>query len=143
VVDDAEDLGPGEAPEDTGDGNVKRLQPRLKQALASAQEDAAEAGLTILVNSGWRSAEHQAQLYQEAIAKYGSPEKARRWVLPPGESRHVTGEAIDVGPAAAAAWLEANGARYGLCRIYANEPWHFELRTVTPEGTCPALLPHA
>jgi hypothetical protein len=138
-----EDLGPGEAPADTGDGNVDRLRPELKQALAAARADAENDGFQILVNSGWRSADHQAELFREAIAKYGSADRARKWVLPPDESRHVTGEAIDIGPAAAAAWLEKHGARYGLCRVYANEPWHFEVRTLTSAGICPPLLPHA
>ncbi|CAM2758580.1 D-alanyl-D-alanine carboxypeptidase family protein [Skermania piniformis] len=63
-------------------------------------------------------------------------------MLPPGESTHVRGEAIDVGPQNGAAWLEANGSRYGLCRTFANEWWHFELATV-PGGVCPEMLPDA
>ena len=33
-----------------------------------------------------------------------------------------------VGPSSAAAWLSVHGAPYGLCQIYRNEPWHYELR---------------
>jgi hypothetical protein len=39
-------------------------------------------------------------------------------------------------------WLIANGARFGLCRIYANELWHFELAT-DALGNCPPLLASA
>jgi zinc D-Ala-D-Ala carboxypeptidase len=39
-------------------------------------------------------------------------------------------------------WLIANGSRFGLCQIYANELWHFELAT-DAAGGCPALLPNA
>jgi D-alanyl-D-alanine dipeptidase len=50
----------------------------------------------------------------------------------------VSGQAIDVGPRAGAQWLETNGNRWGLCRIYENEWWHFELATV-PSMVCPPL----
>lgn len=37
---------------------------------------------------------------------------------------HVHGGSVDVGPDAAIEWLALNGAWYGLCQIYGNEPWH-------------------
>jgi hypothetical protein len=37
--------------------------------------------------------------------------------------------AIDIGHSSATAWLSEHGAEYGLCQIYRNEPWHYELRT--------------
>ena len=72
--------------------------------------------------------EHQEQLLREAIAEYGSEAEARRWVATPETSAHVSGDAVDIGPSEAAAWLSGHGARYGLCQIYGNEPWHYELR---------------
>ncbi len=51
-------------------------------------------------------------------------------------------KAIDVGPCEGAAWLEANGNRWGLCRTYDNEWRHFELATLPGFG-CPARLPDA
>ena len=39
----------------------------------------------------------------------------------------------------AAAWLSARGAAYGLCQIYGNEPWHYELRPAAVEHGCPAM----
>lgn len=68
--------------------------------------------------------------------------KARRFVAAPETSAHVTGRAVDIGPAAADSWLSRHGAGYGLCQMYANEMWHFELATV-PGGECPAMLPDA
>jgi hypothetical protein len=50
----------------------------------------------------------------------------------------VSGDAVDLGPARAASWLGDHGAAYGLCRVYANEPWHFELRAGAAGGGCPA-----
>ena len=54
----------------------------------------------------------------------------------PELSRHVTGDAVDIGYTDADSWLSQHGARYGLCQIYANEMWHFELAT-DPGGVCP------
>src|SRR5690606_1675865 len=70
-------------------------------------------------------------------ARYGSKEEAARWVATPEASAHVSGDAVDIGPANAAAWLSEHGARYGLCRVYANEPWHFELRPRAMKRGCP------
>jgi LAS superfamily LD-carboxypeptidase LdcB len=58
-------------------------------------------------------------------------------VARPGTSVHEAGGAVDVGPEEAAAWLTRHGAAYGLCRIYGNEPWHFELRPVAVRHGCP------
>jgi D-alanyl-D-alanine dipeptidase len=63
-------------------------------------------------------------------------------VLPPEESTHVTGRAVDIAPREGAAWLEANGNRWGLCRTFDNEWWHFELQTL-PGTPCPPRLPDA
>ena len=92
--------------------------------------------------SGWRSPEFQQQLLDDAVATYGSLAAARQYVQTPERSRHVQGEAVDIGGVAADQWLIANGARFGLCRIYANELWHFEL-AADEAGNCPALLPNA
>ncbi len=94
------------------------------------------------ITSGKRSDAEQRQLWRDAIATYGSPEAARRWVLPAEESPHVRGEAVDVGPWEGAAWLERNGYRWGLCRTFVNEWWHFELAT-TPGAPCPPMWPDA
>ncbi len=135
--DEADDHAP------TGTGDVVHLQPALKRALQRATTAAAADGVTITVTSGWRSKAHQEELFEQAIRRYGSAEAASHWVLPPSKSEHVRGAAIDVGPRAAAKWLEHNGVRYGLCRRYANEWWHFELLAAAKGSTCPALQAHA
>jgi zinc D-Ala-D-Ala carboxypeptidase len=33
--------------------------------------------------------------------------------------------------------LSEHGYRYGLCQIYDNEPWHYELRPEAVTGGCP------
>jgi hypothetical protein len=117
---------------------VSRLDPALLAALRTAAADAAADGVAFLVNSGWRSPEYQAQLLREAITEYGSEAEARRWVATPEASQHVSGDAIDLDRDAAG-WLSEHGAAYGLCQIYANEPWHFELRPDAAREGCPQM----
>lgn len=117
--------------------SVANLDPELLRALRRAATDAADDGVEFVVNSGWRSREYQAQLLREAVAEYGSETEAARWVATPDTSAHVSGDAVDLGPDAATAWLSRHGAAYGLCQIYANEPWHYELRTDATDYGCP------
>jgi zinc D-Ala-D-Ala carboxypeptidase len=116
---------------------VANLDPALLGALRQAATDAAHDRVELYVDSGWRSAEYQAQLLREAVSEYGSEAEAARWVATPGTSAHVSGDAVDIGDLDAAAWLSDRGARYGLCQIYDNEPWHYELRLEAIEHGCP------
>ncbi|BBF99405.1 MULTISPECIES: hypothetical protein [Pseudonocardia] len=50
----------------------------------------------------------------------------------------MSGNAVDIGHPDAASWLSRHGADHGLCRIYDNEPWHFELRPDAVDDGCPA-----
>ena len=116
---------------------VVNLHPDLLNALRDSATDAAADGIEFIVNSGWRSAEYQDQLLDEAVATYGSEVEAARWVATADTSAHVSGDAVDIGASDAAAWLSDNGSRYGLCPIYDNEPWHFELRPEAIVQGCP------
>lgn len=120
---------------------VTDLDPALLAALQEAAAEAEFAEMPLGINSGWRSRHYQQWLLDEAVQQYGTVEEASRWVASPDESRHISGDAVDIGPPAAAAWLETHGSRWGLCRVFANEPWHFELTGT--DGTCPALLTDA
>lgn len=115
------------------------LTPALAHAVDQASERASEDGVRLRITSGARTEAEQDDLWREALVRYGSPEAARQQVLPPEESAHVRGEAIDVdGPSAD--WIEEHGWRYGLCIPYWNEWWHVELRT-EPGQPCPAKKP--
>jgi zinc D-Ala-D-Ala carboxypeptidase len=118
---------------------VAKLHSDLLGALRRAATDAAGDGVEFYVDSGWRSPEYQERLLSEAISKYGSEAEATRWVATPETSAHVKGDAVDIGPSDAAAWLSKHGAAYGLCRIYGNEPWHYELRPEAIAHGCPAM----
>ena len=127
-------------PFDSHRPTVRRLDPDLLDAIRRAARDAHRDGVPLVLNSGWRSRAHQQRLLDEAVTRYGGVEEARRWVATPDTSAHVTGDAVDIGPTEGAEWLGEHGAAYGLCQIFANESWHFELAT-TPGGECPDLLP--
>lgn len=118
---------------------VANLDADFLRALRQAATDAAEDGVEIFVNGGWRSPAYQENLLREAVRKYGSEEEASRWVATPEKSNHVAGQAIDIGHAAAKAWLSKHGSEYGLCQIYRNEPWHYELRPDAIENGCPPM----
>jgi hypothetical protein len=116
---------------------VAKLDPALLRAAREAATNAASEGVESYVNSGWRSAGYQEQLLRQAISKYGSEQEAARWVSTPQTSAHVSGDAVDIGPARAATWLSDHGAEYGLCQVYRNEPWHYELRPEAVDHGCP------
>ena len=124
---------------DDGIPGVANLDSDLLGALRQAATDAADDGVEFVVNSGWRSPEYQEQLLREAVAKYGSEEEAARWVATADTSAHVSGDAVDIGPSDATAWLSEHGAEYGLCQIYGNEPWHYELRPEAIDHGCPPM----
>ncbi|GAA1601536.1 hypothetical protein GCM10009804_67640 [Kribbella hippodromi] len=118
---------------------VINLDTDLLLALRKAATAAADDGVQFFVNSGWRSPAYQEQLLREAISKYGSKQEAARWVATPTTSPHVAGRAVDIGRSDATAWLAKHGAKYGLCQIYANEPWHYELRPDAIVNGCPPM----
>ena len=51
----------------------------------------------------------------------------------------MSGDAVDVDQFDATAWLSEHGAGYGLCQIYRNEPWHYELRAEAIDHGCPPM----
>ena len=124
---------------DDGIPAVAKLDPDLLGAVRQAATDAADAGVEFYVSSGWRSPGYQEQLLRQAVSEYGSEKEAARWVATADTSPHVSGDAIDIGPFDATAWLSEHGAGYGLCQIYSNEPWHYELRPEAIDHGCPAM----
>ena len=118
---------------------VANLDPALLGALRQGATAAANDGVVFVVDSGWRSPEYQEHLFREAVSEYGSEREAARWVATPKTSAHVSGDAVDIGPDDAAAWLSEHGAEYGLCQIYGNEPWHYELRPEAVDRGCPPM----
>jgi LAS superfamily LD-carboxypeptidase LdcB len=113
-----------------------------QQAFLTAQKAAQSNGLSFILNSGYRSATYQQRIFDCWVHQLGSPQAARQYALPPSESAHVQGYAMDIAPPSAAAWLQSTNGQYGLCRRYSDETWHFEYQARYKTQGCPALLPH-
>jgi D-alanyl-D-alanine dipeptidase len=129
----------------TADGIVDGLHPLLLARFEAARSAALLEGIHLYISSGFRTRDRQAELFVMAIKKYGSETEAAKWVLPAQFSHHPHGLAIDVnypGDPQGAKWLELNGYRFGLCRVYSNEWWHFE-GIIAPGDACPAMSPDA
>ena len=140
-----EDLPLGESEIKEGTERPSDLHPQVLARFLSAQAAAKAEGVTMTIDSGYRSLETQNYLFQRAIKEHKTPEEAIKWVLPGDLSRHPWGLALDVNlnhDKSGASWLEANGATFGLCRVYENEWWHFE-PLIAPGGICPPLMPDA
>jgi LAS superfamily LD-carboxypeptidase LdcB len=119
----------------------QQLLTRFKAAQAAAKKD----GQVIYIVSGFRSLSRQKTLFANAVRKYGSAAEASKWVAPPLISHHPWGVAIDVNypdEPVGAGWLEIHGYKFGLCRVFENEWWHFE-PVIAPGWKCPALVPDA
>ncbi|WP_173094157.1 M15 family metallopeptidase [Actinomadura verrucosospora] len=118
--------------------DLRGLAPETLAAFTHARAEAFwRDGQLIGLTSGHRDAREQHRIFMAEVRRTGSVAAARRRVLPPEESGHVRGLALDVRPTEGARWLERHGGRYGLYRVYDNEWWHFEYRTVEP-----VRLPH-
>ena len=111
-----------------GTQHASGINPEFGQNLKKFLDDARAAGHDIEIYSGYRTPERQAQLWQQALAKYGSADAARRWVAPPGHSMHNKGLAADLryGDSGAASWAHSNASKYGLRFRMGNENWHIE-----------------
>ena len=124
---------------------VNQLNQYLEVRFLAAQAAAKEEGIQLAITSGFRSLDRQAALFKAAVKKYGSEEAASHWVLPPTSSHHPMGLAVDVNypnDLISTLWLEKNGFRYGLCRAYVNEWWHYEALSA-PGQPCPAMIADA
>lgn len=85
--------------------------------VAAAKKD----GVNITITSGFRSRAEQEKLY--AAYKNGTGNLAAK----PGTSNHESGDALDLGPPSAYAWLKQNAGQFGFKNKIASEPWHWSL----------------
>jgi hypothetical protein len=130
------------SPFDATNPVIAWLDPALLAAIDKAARAAEAEGVGVQITSGWRTKGFQQRLFDDAVRTYGNVGAAQQFVASPDASRHVLGKAVDVGPVDADNWLIRNGSRFGLCQIYANEIWHFEL-AADEHGGCPPLRPNA
>lgn len=97
----------------TGEG----MRPDVAAAFDRMAAAASRSGLTLVVNSGFRSDAEQAALF----AAHPDP----TWVAPPGKSLHRCATELDLGPETAYGWLAENASRFGFVQRYSWEAWHY------------------
>jgi Transglycosylase SLT domain/D-alanyl-D-alanine carboxypeptidase len=93
------------------------MRPDVAAAFDRMAAAASEDGLSLIVNSAFRSDAEQAELF----AVHPDP----RWVAPPGHSLHRCATELDLGPETAYGWLAMNASRFGFVQRYSWEAWHF------------------
>jgi Transglycosylase SLT domain/D-alanyl-D-alanine carboxypeptidase len=93
------------------------MRPDVAAAYDRMAAAAAQAGLSLIVVSGFRSDAEQAALF----AAHPDP----TWVAPPGQSLHRCATELDLGPDSAYGWLAANASHFGFVQRYSWEAWHY------------------
>lgn len=118
------------------DSDIIDMEPQFASGISSLIQSAPPGiaeGLGVL--SGTRSTERQQVLWDQALKTYGSAAEARKWVAPPGNSKHNHGQAADLSyngrslkhaPPEVVAWVHEHAASHGLHFPLANENWHVE-----------------
>ena len=104
--------------------HITGLNPAFAECLAKFIKAGQAAGQSMRINSGYRSPTRQAELFNQAVSKYGSESAARKWVAPPGKSNHGRGIAADLSNSGG--WAHANAGKFGLNFRMSHEPWHVE-----------------
>ena len=127
------------------DGREICMEPAAAAAWTRMRDAASSAGLALLVVSGFRSVERQAEIIRGKLSKGEKIDAILRTVAAPGYSEHHTGRAIDLGVPGqpllteafaltpAYAWLLAHAREHGFKLSYpkgnaheiAFEPWHW------------------
>jgi len=130
---------------------ISGLDPRFASAVWDMLQAANADGVNLQITSAYRSPEVQAQLYENALAKYGDEATARKWVAPPGRSQHNRGMAVDfAGPGGLlrdanspeAQWIAANADRFGLAVPMNWEPWQVEMAGARGGTSQPGAQPN-
>lgn len=95
----------------------KPMRPDVAAAFDRMAAAAAAAGVSLVINSAFRSDAEQQALWN------ANPDP--RWVAPPGTSLHRCGTELDLGSPAAYGWLASNATRFGFVQRYSWEAWHY------------------
>lgn len=116
------------------------IRKDARDAFVAMAEAALEDSVTLLVQSGYRSAGYQASLVKKRMLTGKTFAEVIRYVAPPGYSEHELGNSIDLKAvktqfyqSAAYAWLKEHAAQYGFIERYPKdnttlkswEPWHW------------------
>jgi LAS superfamily LD-carboxypeptidase LdcB len=90
---------------------------------------AARAGVSLVVNSGFRTMAQQQYRYHCYVTK-----SAAR----PGYSNHQGGIALDTGTRVPRVytWLKNHARSFGYVRTVPSEPWHWEYHAAARSSPC-------
>jgi D-alanyl-D-alanine carboxypeptidase len=128
-------------------GRMQRLTPEAAERWAQMAAAAENDGIRLLIVSGFRTFEYQAELIRKKLAGGQEIGEILRVNAAPGFSQHHTGNAIDIATpgsrplteefehSPAFRWLTANAALFGFSMTYPKdnsagfiyEPWHWSL----------------
>jgi len=95
----------------------KPMRPDVAAAFDRMAAVAQRVGITLVINSAFRSDAEQAELWEQ------NPDP--RWVAPPGTSLHRCATELDLGPSSAYGWLASHAREFDFLQRYSWEPWHF------------------
>lgn len=107
--------------------DIEHLALDTVEAYAELVAAAARDGVTVTLNSGFRSYPEQKHLHDGFVRKLPGFNTAAK----PGFSKHQNGIAFDLSVAGGDGnptyeWLKKNGPRFGFVRTVNREPWHWE-----------------
>ena len=151
LVNEANPLPEDYEPDTAEADNGYLFDIRAVEPLRALLQAGREAGLDLVVTSGWRSWAYQEQLFEDKVARVmsgtGLDRAAAEEVARPGTSEHQLGLAVDIisnahpelneawAETEEAQWLKAHCAEYGFILRYPPEkseitgitwePWHF------------------
>ena len=126
-------------------GRMQRLTPDTAASWQDMQAAARDAGIALLIVSGYRSFDYQAGLIRKKLESGQELTSILSVNAAPGYSEHHTGRAIDIATpgsrplteefesSEAFAWLKKNAAGFGFRMSYPRdnpegfvyEPWHW------------------
>ena len=126
-------------------GRVQRLTPATAEDWQAMVEAAAADEVILMIVSGFRSVEYQAQLIRKKINAGQEIVAILKVNAAPGYSEHHSGQAVDIATpgsrplteefeaTAAFQWLGVNAGRFGFSMTYPRdnswgfiyEPWHW------------------
>ena len=124
----------------TQNGTSLYVTEQAHTALVQMLEAACEDGISLKVESGYRSSGYQKKIFLRMLDEGRTFDDIVRYVAPPGYSQHILGSAVDFYPSnwrfaklPAYSWLQKNAATFGFSETYPKdnslhypwEAWHW------------------
>lgn len=110
----------------------KRTAIATAHAFLKWQAAADRAGVSLSINSGFRTMEQQRYLYDcYRTKRCNNGNLAAR----PGYSNHQNGDALDLATNNWG-WVQRTASQFGFRATVSKERWHYEYRGADPGGIC-------